>query len=210
MTSPTTWRSPGRPARSAPRRSRSSRPNARVPGSYDVVALAVGSSAASVIEQARRCAPTLVAVENERASARGGRSTARGRRRRRAGPGGRWRRRRANAVVGFAGLPATMAALSAGKRLAREQGEPDRRRSGGRQGARGGRRRDRARRLRALRDLPGAARRPGQRGLEDHPHRERWPVPRPLAGAGERHRRRRLAKHPTWTSVRRSPWTRPR
>ena len=61
-----------------------------------------------------------------------------------------------NAVVGFAGLPATLAALEAGKRLALANkesliaGGPGRR-----QGARRGRRRDRARRLRALRALPG-------------------------------------------------------
>jgi 1-deoxy-D-xylulose-5-phosphate reductoisomerase len=39
--------------------------NSRVPGSYEVVALAVGSSAAAVIEQARRCSPRVVAVADE-------------------------------------------------------------------------------------------------------------------------------------------------
>ena len=65
-----------------------------------------------------------------------------------------------NAVVGFAGLPATLGALAAGQAArAREQGEPDRGRPGRRQGARRGRRRDRPRRLRALRDLAVPARR---------------------------------------------------
>ncbi len=50
-----------------------------------------------------------------------------------------------NAVVGFAGLPATLAALTHGKRLALgEQGEPDLGWAGRGQGAARGRRRDRA------------------------------------------------------------------
>jgi 1-deoxy-D-xylulose-5-phosphate reductoisomerase len=92
--------------------------NSRVPGSYEVVALAVASSATAVIEQARRWAPRLVAVADEAA-----------------------RREVAealpdvevvagladvvepadvvvNGVVGFAGLAVTMATLRAGKRLA--------------------------------------------------------------------------------------------
>ena len=70
-----------------------------------------------------------------------------------------------NAVVGFAGLPATIAALEHGKRLALANkesliaGGPGRRRGAGPR-----RRRDRARRLRALRDLPVPARRPPGRG----------------------------------------------
>jgi len=92
--------------------------NARVPGSYEVVALAVGSSAVEVIEQARRCSPHLVAIADDAA-----------------------RREVAdalpglevvadlvevvgpadvvvNGVVGFAGLGVTIETLRAGKRLA--------------------------------------------------------------------------------------------
>jgi 1-deoxy-D-xylulose-5-phosphate reductoisomerase len=92
--------------------------NTRVPGSYEVVALAVGSSAAMVIEQARRYGPGLVAVADEAA------------------------RREVvealpdvevvaelaavvdraevvvNGVVGFAGLAVTIETLRLGKRLA--------------------------------------------------------------------------------------------
>jgi len=92
--------------------------NDREPGSYEIVALAVGSSAAAVIEQVRRCSPRLVAVADEMA-----------------------RREVAealqgvevvaelaavvgpadvvvNGVVGFAGLAVTIETLRAGKRLA--------------------------------------------------------------------------------------------
>jgi 1-deoxy-D-xylulose-5-phosphate reductoisomerase len=92
--------------------------NARVPGSYEVVALAVGTSAGAVIDQARRCSPKLVAVADEAA-----------------------RREVAaalpevevvaelhavvepadvvvNGVVGFAGLAVTIETLRSGKRLA--------------------------------------------------------------------------------------------
>ena len=92
--------------------------NARVPGSYEVAALAVGRSAHDVIEQARRWTPSLVAVADESA-----------------------RREVAaalpnvevvadlaevvgaadvivNGVVGFAGLGVTIETLRAGKRLA--------------------------------------------------------------------------------------------
>ena len=92
--------------------------NARAPGSYEVVALAVGSSAAAVIDQARRTSPQIVAVGDEAA-----------------------RREVAdalpsvevvaelaavvgpadvviNGVVGFAGLAVTIETLRAGKRLA--------------------------------------------------------------------------------------------
>ena len=92
--------------------------NTRTPGSYEVAALAVGSSAAAVIEQARRCMPRLVAVADEVA-----------------------RREVAdalvgvevvaelaaivepadvvvNGVVGFAGLAVTIETLRTGKRLA--------------------------------------------------------------------------------------------
>jgi 1-deoxy-D-xylulose-5-phosphate reductoisomerase len=92
--------------------------NMRVPGSYEVVALAVGSSALAVIEQARRCTPRLVAV---------------------ADPAARREVAEAlpdvevvaalsdvvgpsdvvvNGVVGFAGLSVTIETLRAGKRLA--------------------------------------------------------------------------------------------
>ena len=92
--------------------------NARTPGSYEVVSLAVGSSAGAAIEQARRCSPGLIAVADETA-----------------------RREVAealpdvevvaeldavvgpadvvvNGVVGFAGLAVTIETLRAGKRLA--------------------------------------------------------------------------------------------
>ena len=92
--------------------------NARVPGSYQIVALAVGSSAAAVIEQARRCSPALVAVADE--SAR--REVAA------ALPGVEVVADLAlvadpadvvvNGVVGFAGLAVTIETLRSGKRLA--------------------------------------------------------------------------------------------
>jgi 1-deoxy-D-xylulose-5-phosphate reductoisomerase len=92
--------------------------NARVPGSYEIVALAVGSSAAAVIDQARRCSPALVAVADESA------------RREVAGalPGVEVVADLAlvadladvvvNGVVGFAGLAVTIETLRSGKRLA--------------------------------------------------------------------------------------------
>ena len=92
--------------------------NARVPGSYEIVALAVGSSAAGVIEQARRCSPTLVAVADEAAR----REVAA------ALPGVEVVADLAlvadpadvvvNGVVGFAGLAVTIETLRSGKRLA--------------------------------------------------------------------------------------------
>jgi 1-deoxy-D-xylulose-5-phosphate reductoisomerase len=92
--------------------------NARVPGSYEIVALAVGSSAAAVIDQARRCSPVLVAVADE--SAR--REVAA------ALPGVEVVADLAlvagpadvvvNGVVGFAGLAVTIETLRSGKRLA--------------------------------------------------------------------------------------------
>jgi 1-deoxy-D-xylulose-5-phosphate reductoisomerase len=92
--------------------------NSRLPGSYEVVALAVGSSAAAVIEQARRCSPSLVAVADEAAR----REVAE------ALPGVEVVAALAdvvqpadvvvNGVVGFAGLAVTIETLRAGKRLA--------------------------------------------------------------------------------------------
>ena len=92
--------------------------NARVPGSYEIVALAVGSSAAAVIEQARRCLPQVVAVADEMAR----REVAD------ALPGVEVVAELAdvvgpadvvvNGVVGFAGLAVTIETLRAGKRLA--------------------------------------------------------------------------------------------
>ena len=92
--------------------------NLRVPGSYEIVALAIGSSAAAVIDQARRCSPQLVAVADE--SAR--REVAD------ALPGVEVVAELAavvgpadvvvNGVVGFAGLAVTIETLRAGKRLA--------------------------------------------------------------------------------------------
>jgi len=92
--------------------------NARVPGSYEIVALAVGRSAAAVIAQSRRCSLHLVAVADE--SAR--REVAD------ALPGVEVVAELAdvvgpadvvvNGVVGFAGLAVTIETLRAGKRLA--------------------------------------------------------------------------------------------
>ena len=92
--------------------------NASVPGSYEVVALAVGSSAAAVIEQTRRYRPGLVAVADETAR----REVAA------ALPGVEVVADLAevvgpadvvvNGVVGFAGLAVTIETLRAGKRLA--------------------------------------------------------------------------------------------
>ena len=92
--------------------------NRRVPGSYEVVALAVGRSAATVIDQVRRWAPTLVAVADEAAR----REVAD------ALPGVEVVAELAsvvdgadvvvNGVVGFAGLAVTIETLRAGKRLA--------------------------------------------------------------------------------------------
>jgi 1-deoxy-D-xylulose-5-phosphate reductoisomerase len=92
--------------------------NSRVAGTYEVVALAVGSSAAAVIEQARRWSPRLVAVADPAAR----REVAE------ALPGVDVVAALAdvvdhadvvvNGVVGFAGLAVTIEALRAGKRLA--------------------------------------------------------------------------------------------
>jgi len=92
--------------------------NDRVPGSYEIVALAVGSSAAAVIEQVRRCSPRLVAVADEMAR----REVAE------ALPGVEVVAELAalvgpadvvvNGVVGFAGLAVTIETMRAGKRLA--------------------------------------------------------------------------------------------
>jgi 1-deoxy-D-xylulose-5-phosphate reductoisomerase len=92
--------------------------NARVPGSYEVVALAIGGSAAAVIEQARRWRPGLVAVADDHAR----REVAD------ALPGVEVVAELAavvgpaevvvNGVVGFAGLAVTIETLRAGKRLA--------------------------------------------------------------------------------------------
>ena len=92
--------------------------NARVPGSYEIVALAVGSSSGAVIEQARRCSPALVAVADETAR----REVAA------ALPGVEVVADLAlvadpadvvvNGVVGFAGLAVTIETLRSGKRLA--------------------------------------------------------------------------------------------
>lgn len=92
--------------------------NARTPGSYDVVALAVGGSAAAVIEQARRCSPQLIAVADETAR----REVAEalpdvevvGDLAEVVGPA----EVVVNGVVGFAGLAVTIETLRAGKRLA--------------------------------------------------------------------------------------------
>jgi 1-deoxy-D-xylulose-5-phosphate reductoisomerase len=92
--------------------------NSRVAGTYEVVALAVGSSAAAVIEQARRWSPRLVAVADPAAR----REVAE------ALPGVDVVAALAdvvdhadvvvNGVVGFAGLAVTIEALRGGKRLA--------------------------------------------------------------------------------------------
>jgi 1-deoxy-D-xylulose-5-phosphate reductoisomerase len=92
--------------------------NARVPGTYDVVALAVGSSVAAVVEQAREWSPRLVAVADETARRQVADAL----------PGVEVVAELAavvgpadvvvNGVVGFAGLAVTIETLRAGKRLA--------------------------------------------------------------------------------------------
>ena len=92
--------------------------NRRVPDSYEVVALAVGSSAAAVVDQAHRCAPRLIAVADETARVRVAEAL----------PGVEVVADLAavvdpadvvvNGVVGFAGLAVTIETLRAGKRLA--------------------------------------------------------------------------------------------
>ena len=105
-----------------------------------------------------------------------------------------------NAVVGFAGLPATIATLQAGTRLALANKESLI--AGGPvvNAARDSRgRRDRAGRLGALRALPGAACRDDRRGPARAAHRERRAVPRAHARrARARRRSRTRSKHPTW------------
>ena len=92
--------------------------NDRVPGSYVVVALAVGSSADAVVEQAAACSPELIAVADPDARAAVARalpdvevsadlSDV-------VGPADVV----VNGVVGFAGLDVTIETLRAGKRLA--------------------------------------------------------------------------------------------
>ena len=92
--------------------------NARVPGTYEVVALAVGSSVAAVVEQARDWSPRLVAVADEAARRQVAEAL----------PGVEVVAELAavvgpadvvvNGVVGFAGLAVTIETLRAGKRLA--------------------------------------------------------------------------------------------
>lgn len=88
------------------------------PDAYEVVALSVGASADTVIEQAQRLRPQVVAVSDESARRRVAEAL----------PGievtGDMERLAAvadvvvNGVVGFAGLAVTMSTLAAGKRLA--------------------------------------------------------------------------------------------
>jgi 1-deoxy-D-xylulose-5-phosphate reductoisomerase len=92
--------------------------NERRPGAYDVVALAVGSAVATVIEQAREFAPQLVVVADETARHQVAEQL----------PGIEVVGELAavvgpadvvvNGVVGFAGLDVTIETLRAGKRLA--------------------------------------------------------------------------------------------
>jgi 1-deoxy-D-xylulose-5-phosphate reductoisomerase len=91
--------------------------NSRVAGSYEVVALAVGSSAAAVIEQARRVTPARRGCR-PRSAPRGRRGAAGCRCRRCVGRRGRSADVVVNGVVGFAGLAVTIEALRGGKRLA--------------------------------------------------------------------------------------------
>ena len=106
-----------------------------------------------------------------------------------------------NGVVGFAGLPATLAALEHGKRLALANKESLI--AGGpvvAAGPGGGRRRDRAGRLRALGALPGAPLGRAPRGLEARPHRERRAVPRAHAAPSSQPVTVADAlNHPTWS-----------
>jgi len=92
--------------------------NERTPGAYEIVALAVGSSADAVIAQARAWSPKLVAVADADARATVAAAL----------PGVEVTDRLAdvvepadvvvNGVVGFAGLAVTIETLRAGKRLA--------------------------------------------------------------------------------------------
>jgi 1-deoxy-D-xylulose-5-phosphate reductoisomerase len=92
--------------------------NERTPGAYEIVALAVGSSADAVIEQARAWSPRLVAVADPEARAAVAAAL----------PDVEVTDRLAdvvepadvvvNGVVGFAGLAVTIETLRAGKRLA--------------------------------------------------------------------------------------------
>ena len=92
--------------------------NARVPGSYEVAALAVARSAHEVIEQARRWTPALIAVADEGArrevSAALPNVDVVGDLAEVVGPADVV----VNGVVGFAGLAVTIDTLRAGKRLA--------------------------------------------------------------------------------------------
>ena len=92
--------------------------NERTPGSYDVVALAVGTAVAAVIEQARELAPQVVVVADETARRQVAEQL----------PGVEVVGELAavvgpadvvvNGIVGFAGLDVTIETLRAGKRLA--------------------------------------------------------------------------------------------
>ena len=106
-----------------------------------------------------------------------------------------------NAVVGFAG-PAghdrrARARASASRWRTRRASSPAGPSSPRARAA--GRRRDRPRRLRALRRLPGAARRHAGRGRADRPHRERRAVPGPHPRPSSRDVTVADAlAHPTW------------
>ena len=105
-----------------------------------------------------------------------------------------------NAVVGFAGLPATLAALEHGKRLALANKESliaggpvvaAARAAGGGEIVPVD--------SRALRALPVPARRRADRGPAARPHRERRPVPRAYPRASSRRSPSADAlEHPTW------------
>ena len=88
-------------------------------GSYEVVALGVGSSVDVLIEQALEFRPKVVAVADpsQRAACRRGAAVRRGA----SATWTPWSNRPtwwSTRVVGFAGLPVTIATLRAGKRLA--------------------------------------------------------------------------------------------
>jgi 1-deoxy-D-xylulose-5-phosphate reductoisomerase len=92
--------------------------NERVPGTYEVVGLGVGTSAEAIVAQAERWRPALVVVTDENArrdvaAALPGTSVVADLEELVAGADVV-----VNGVVGFAGLPVTIETLSAGKRLA--------------------------------------------------------------------------------------------
>ena len=181
-------------------------------GAYEVVGLGVGSSVEAVVAQAREFRPKVVAVADPDARARVAAAL----------PGVEVVADMAdlvdvadvvvNAVVGFAGLPVTVAhAARRQASRARQQGEPHRRRSGGAAAARDARRRAGPGRQRALRGppVPAVVGRTSEREVARIvAHRERRTVPRPdvpTSSPTSASTTRSLIRHGRWD--RRSPST---